>query len=235
MKVRGQRRCRDCGEEWSYYETGSVTCPTCGSVRSVGIEDRTLHTDAAVDLDLVGVRADLDSRPIREVAADAEEVALQYVSTRGFVHAGELRPLGETIVAASELRHVAASLRRSMRDPDDAVVAHFLALLSDAPDGERPEDPPEAIYGAYGLARAKVVNRYRSDVVAWLDENPTDVDLPLETLRDHVRRIEALEGDVEPVNADRLLRAAREVGTYLRESDDTALACSREYLEEFPG
>ncbi|MFB6296322.1 MAG: TFIIB-type zinc ribbon-containing protein [Halobacteriales archaeon] len=231
MKIRGRRRCGDCGEEWSYYETDSVACPTCGSLRSVGIEDgRTLHTDAAIDLDLTEVRADVDARPLREVAADAEEIALRYVSTRGFVHAGELRPLDETAVAASQLRHVAAHLRRSIREPSEAVEAHFLALLAGAPAGDRPEDVPEELRAPHGLAIADVVTRYRDDVTAWLEENPREVDLPLEALRDHGRRIEALDGDVPTTEAEGLLRAAREVGAYLREDDESALVRARDRL-----
>jgi len=233
MKVRGKRRCGDCGEEWSYYETDSVACPTCGSLRSVGIEEgRTLHTDASVDLDLTAVRAALDTRPLREVAADAEEVALRYVSTRGFVHAGELRPLNETVVAASQLRHVAAHLRRSIREPTEPVEAHFLGLLSGAPEGERPDEVPEELRAPHGLAIADVVDRYRDDVTAWLEENPRDVDLPLEALRDHVRRIEALDGDVQTAEVEDLLRASREVGTYLREGDESALVRARERLAD---
>jgi hypothetical protein len=233
MKIRGRRRCGDCGEEWSYYETDSVACPTCGSLRSVGIEEgRTLHTDASADLDLTEVRADIDVRPLREVAADAEEVALRYVSTRGFVHAGELRSLDETAVAASQLRHVAAHLQRSVRDPEEDMEAHFLALLTGAPEGERPDDVPEQLRAPYGLAIADVVGRYRDDVTAWLGENPRNVNLPLEGLRDHVRRIEALDGDVPTADAETLLRAAREVGAYLREDDESALARARERLAD---
>jgi uncharacterized Zn finger protein (UPF0148 family) len=231
MRIRGRRRCVDCGEEWSYYDTGDVTCPTCGSIHSVGSGDqRRLHTDAPVELDLTDVRASVDARPLREVAAEAEEAALAYVSARGFVHAGELQPLDEAAAAANQLRHVAAHLGRSIHNPTEALKAHFLALLSGAPDGERPEEVPEALRSAYGLALADVVDRYRSEAARWLAERDRSAAPALETLRDHVKRIEALEGDVPPAEADALLTAAREIGTYLREDDETALARAEERL-----
>lgn len=229
MRVRGRRRCVDCGEEWSYYDTGGVACPVCGSIHSVATGDRRLHTDAPVELDLDGVRSDVGIRPLREVAADAEEAALEYVSARGFVDAGELQPLDDTVVAASQLRHVVVHLRRSIREPDEAVEAHFLALLS-APPEDRPEEVPAALYEPYGLALASVVDRYRGEVIEWLAERDRPVVPVLESLRDHVRRIEALDGAVPPGEADALLGAARDIGTYLRADDETALVRAEERL-----
>lgn len=231
MRVRGRRRCVDCGEEWSYYEVGSVECPTCGSLHSVGVDDeRTLHTDAPVDLDLTDVRAAVGERPLREVAADAEKAALAYVSARGFVHAGALEPLDDRVVAATQLRHVAAHIRRSIREPGDDVEAHFLALLRGVPDGERPGGVPDDLRGPYGLAVAGAVDRYQGEVSDWLDERGRPAVSVLESLRDHVKRIEALDGEVPPGEADALLRAAREVGSYLREDDGAALARAEERL-----
>lgn len=231
MRVRGRRRCVDCGEEWAYYDTGTIACPTCGSVHSVSTDDdRQFHTDAPVDLDLVDARADIGTRPLREVAADVEEATLAYVSARGFVHAGELRPLEEEVVAAIQLRHVAAHLRRSIQTPGEAAKAHFLALLSGAPDGERPDDVPEALWGPYGLALADAVDRYRGEAVDWLEDRDRPAVPALETLRDHVKRIEALEGEVAPAEADALLTAARDIGTHLREDDEAALARAKERL-----
>lgn len=85
----------------------------------------------------------------------------------------------------------------------------------------------EELRGPCGLAIADVVDRYRDDVDAWLDENSRQGDLPLAELRDHVRRIEALEREVSPTEVDRLLRTAREVGAYLREDVEGALARDR--------
>ena len=232
MRIRGRRRCAECGEEWSYYDTGSVACPICESVHSVATGDeRRLHTDAPVELDLADVKADVGTRPLREVAADAEQAALEYVSARGFVHAGELRSLDECMVATSQLRHVAADLRRSIRDHGDDAETHFLALLSGAPDGQRPEDVPGVLRGAYGLALADVVDQYRSETVAWLEDRDRSTVATLEILGDHATRIESLDGEVPPEDADALLAAARGIGDFLRDDDEAALASAVERLD----
>jgi hypothetical protein len=51
-------------------------------------------------------------------------------------------------------------------------------------------------------------------------------------LRDHVTRIEALDGEVPPKDADGLLRAVRDVGTSLREDDEVALVRAEERLAD---
>jgi len=57
MEIRGERECTDCGERWSYYETGDVACPACGSMQSVGVdEERALHTTTAGEFDLTEAR-----------------------------------------------------------------------------------------------------------------------------------------------------------------------------------
>ncbi len=55
-----ERECTECGTRWSYYETGSIGCPACGSLHSVGLDERTEHTDLRVEFDLTPVRADID-------------------------------------------------------------------------------------------------------------------------------------------------------------------------------
>ena len=51
MKVRGRRECEACGARWSYFDTGEVTCPDCGSLHSVGLDDeRALHTASTATL-----------------------------------------------------------------------------------------------------------------------------------------------------------------------------------------
>ena len=232
MKIRGRRRCKDCGREWSYYETGDVACPDCGSVESVGVDDeRTLHTDAPVELDLTGVRSEVDRRPLRDVAADAGEVARSYFLSRGFVDAGELRSLDGVVVAAAELRHAAGALGRALVASEDEE-RYFLALLAGADDGERPEEVPESMRSARGFGTADVVEAYRSDLSAWLNEHPDPAaEELLGRVRDHAKRIRALDGEVTPGEADRLLSATRELGTYLRDGEETALARARERLE----
>lgn len=238
MKVRGRRRCADCGERWSYYETGSPACPACGSLRSVGVEEeRTLHTDAPVELDLSEARSMLEARPLDEVAAAAAGVARRYVNARGFVNGGDLLPPDDEYLLAAELRHVGGRLERAL-SIDDAEERHFLDLLAGAESGERPDDVPHSLREARGLAAADVVAAYRQDVSAWLDEREDPggeagalVRPLLSRLRDHERRISALDGDVPPAEADALVEAARGIAEYLRDGDEDALAVAEARLD----
>ncbi len=231
MRIRGRRRCSDCGHRWSYFETGDVACPACGGVRSVAVDDeRPLHTAGRGDLDLAAARAAVDNRPLREVAGLAADAARSFLADRGFVHAGELRPLDDVTVAAAELRQVADHVGRSMAR-DEAAERHLLALLRGVPDGERPAEVPESLRAARGRGVAAAVERYRSDLARYLDEQPDPAARrTLGTLRDHLRRVEALDGDVPAADAERLLEAARELGASLR-GDEAALARAADRLE----
>lgn len=224
MKVRGRRECTDCGKRWSYFETGGVECPACGSARSVAVdEEPALHTAGSAQLDLAEAQAAIDAEPLRDVAALAADACRAYLAHRGFVEAGELQPLDEEAVAAAELRYVADHVRRSMT-PDEAAERHLLALLRGAADGERPPDVPATLRAARGLGAAAAVDRYRTDLARFLDEHPdAEARRVLGTLRDHLRRVEALDGDVPPEIAAQLVEAARDVGAYLR-GDEAALA-----------
>jgi hypothetical protein len=235
MRIRGQRECRNCETRWSYYETGSVECPSCGSLRSVGIdEERTLHTAAPARLDLTDARNRLESgESLRQVVDVAVEACREYVRGSGFVNAGELQPLGETYLAAIELRYVAGRLERSMALDDDEEF-YFLSLLRGADHGERPpvDEVPESLRSARGLAYARAVSDYRSDLRAYLDEHPdptvTDLLGPLDS---HVKRVEALDGEVPAPESELLVRIAQDLGTYLREDDESALVEARDRLD----
>ena len=239
MKIRGERECKECGTRWSYYETGSVGCPACGGLHSVGVDDRTEHTDLEVAFDLTPIRNTIDERPIDDVAARADETCREYVRRRGFVNAGDLRDLDDTYLAAAELRHVADVVGRGVRLQDHEEL-YFLSLLRDADDGRRPpaDDVPSTLRSARGLAAANAVRDYRRDVRTWA----TDRDLTatergvLETLGEHVTRIRMLDGDVDPRTADRLVEATRDVADGLR-GDEPALARAQDRLAdlEFDG
>lgn len=225
MRVKGRRRCTECGQHWSYYDTGEISCPECGSIRSVStVEEPTRHTATPVELDLSDAIAAVASRPLREVAEMAESASRQYLSKRGFIDAGTLQPLDDTAVAASHLRFVAADIANSIQQPPDPVEAHFLDLLNGATAGSRPDSVPSALRGAYGLAIADVVDRYRTAVSTWLDERPDRPrEVPLAHLRDRQKRIEALDGEVPTAEAEQLLSATRSLGQYVRSGEEEAL------------
>ncbi|QGX96269.1 hypothetical protein EI982_16530 [Haloplanus rallus] len=232
MKVRGRRECQDCGCRWSYYETGSVACPDCESLRSVGVDDRSLHTDSPATLDLTPYRTAAAEGRLDDVVDDCKRDLRTYVRRRGFVDGGQLRPLDETLVAAAELLQVVDAFDR-LRSPTDADHAYVLALLRDADGGGRPGPSAvtDALAPARGLGDANAADAYRDDLLAWLDEHPdSEARRALGTLRERIKRIEALQGDVSPSDAESLVTAAREIGTYLREDDETALAAARDRL-----
>lgn len=233
MEIRGERECQDCGSRWSYYETGTITCPDCGSMHSVGVdEERRLHTTSPVELDLSGVREDVEAEPLHQIADRAKDVCREYVRKRGFVHAGDLRDLDETYLAATELLHAADVFGRSFQPSDDEAI-YFLELLRGADAGERPDaaDVPESMYDARGLAAANAVREYRRDLRQWYDGDDPAADDALETLGEHVKRFRALSGGVDPRSAETLVAAARDLARYLREGDELALTNARDRLE----
>jgi len=225
MEIPGERECTDCGTRWSYYETGSVQCPDCGSIHSVGVGDPAEHTDSPGELDLAPVRNAVDAEPIDEIAARAADRAAEYVRRAGFVHAGELQPLDETYLAATELRRVGGTLSRTMRIDDDQE-RHLLELLGGADRGERPgpEEVPTSLRAERGLAVAAAADAYASAIRRVDDDPEQPVADVLSSVRTHRKRIDALDGDVDPGEAEALVRALRDLSAYLREGDETAIA-----------
>ena len=227
MEVRGERECTECGTRWSYFETGAIACPHCGSLRSVGSGSRRTHTDSPVTLDLTDVIVDIESRPLEALLADAVSVCREYVRQRGFIAAGDLRELDEQYVAALEIRHVGGlvSTQRSLADDERYYV---LSLLRDADEGTRPEASivPTTLRAGRGLAVSRAVTDYRRDVVEWASgrsiASPTGT--AIETLGDYATRLDQLEGDVDPETADTLLSIARSLGAAVRRGDDAAAA-----------
>jgi uncharacterized Zn finger protein (UPF0148 family) len=229
MKIRGERECTACGARWSYYETGEITCPECGSVRSVGVDDRTEHTAGTAELDLTPVMADVDEADIRTLADRASEHTREYLRSVGFVHAGELQDLDETYLAASELRRVGTTLGRLMQI-DDAERLYFYELLRGAAEGDRPapEDVPETFSPERALAVAASTDVYVGDLRRVYGEREQAADSVLSAVTGRRKRIEALDGSVEPSEAEQLVRALRDLSAYLRRGDETALARAQE-------
>lgn len=233
MKVRGHRECKECGERWSYYETGSVECPECGSLRSVGVDERQLHTASPVSLDLGPARRALGTEPTETVAREAAETAASFVRRDGFIDGGDLRPLTDEFVTATELRHVGGELARSLRITD-SEEQYLLSLLASAETGDRPprDDLPTSLEGVHGFALASAVGDYRRDLLRYLDEHPdAEARRTLGVLEDHRTRIEALDGNVDPETAEALVTAARAIGAVLR-NNESSLDPARQALSK---
>ena len=233
MKIRGQRECKDCGAQWSYYETGSIACPECESLHSVGRNDRQLHTASPATLDLTDVKQDLESEPIETVARRGAQAAATFVRKHGFIRGGELEPLTEQFVTATELRHAGLELSRSLRI-SDSEEQYLLAILAGAENGERPpaDAVPDSMEAVRGLASTSAVEDYQRDLRRYLAEHPDEnARQILGRVADHRTRIEALDGDVAPETADTLIGAVRAVGQYLID-EGTTLEAARRCLDE---
>ncbi|GAB7008630.1 DUF7117 family protein [Halorubrum trueperi] len=275
MKVRGERECRECGARWSYYETGAIECPVCESVRSVGVDERTAHTDAHAPLDLSAHRArfgEARELPSREDFDGLKTDLRAYIRKRGFINGGELLSLDDTYLGARELLEAVDCYER-LRDPTDLDREYLFDLLAGADVGDRPAaaDVPESLREARGMAAVRSVDEYRSDLLAFLDELAESVKEHgepgesagvegrdgsadeertvsvggdaagarirpareiLELIRDRTKRVEALNGDVSPEDADGLVGAANDVGMYVRTGSESDLQRARRRLPD---
>jgi len=235
MKIRGRRECRDCGHRWSYYETGEVSCPACGSLRSRGTDERTRHTDSPATLDLSDHRSSFEDAPAEEFADDLKRTLREYRRKRGFVSGGRLRDLDDTFLATGELLHAVDVYGRA-RDRSDEEDLYLLDLLRGADTGDRPapDRVPASMRAARGAGYAESLLAYRRDVATYLDDKPDPAARRvLGTLRERVKRVEALQGDVSPESMEALVRAARDLGAAIREDDETALATASDRLDDW--
>jgi uncharacterized Zn finger protein (UPF0148 family) len=233
MEIRGARECSDCGTRWSYYETGEIECPSCGSIRSVGVDEPAEHTAGTAELDLLPVRAMVDDEPLREVADSAAEECRSYLRSVGFVHAGDLQPLGDSYLVAMELRRVGATLGRLLT-VDDEEELYFLSLLNGAERGDRPEPTavPETFHPERGLAVTAAVESYLGDLRRVLgDDREPAVVRVLSGVTARRKRIEALDGAVDPAEAEQLVGAVRDLSAFVREGDEAALARADERFD----
>jgi uncharacterized Zn finger protein (UPF0148 family) len=231
MKFRGQRECQNCGARWSYYETGEVACPSCESLRSRGIDEPTEHTDAPVSIDLSPARSMVESEGLSEALDDAMERCRKFVTRTGFIRAGEFQSLSDMYLAANELMYAARESLRSMRiDEEDEM--YLLTLLRGTDTGQRPppEEVPHSMRTARGLAAADAIEDYQNDLRTYLDED-SEVRRELATITEHVRRIEALDGDIEIMTTERIVHATQDIGEYVRTGDEERLATARDRLD----
>jgi len=233
MKIRGTRECQSCGTQWSYYETGSPNCPSCGSLRSVGLDEtRREHTDSPAELPLEPIRRRLANDSLNAVAAELKTQLRAYIRKRGFISGGELKPLDSRYLAAYELLHVTDLVDRR-RQPTDAEQLFVFELLAAIDTDEWPPaaELPTSLEDARGLAVAEAVETYRRELRTWLEDHPDQAARStLGSLREQTKRAEALQGGIPPSTATGLVAAARGIGQYLRTDDESALASAQDRL-----
>jgi len=202
-------------------------------MRSIGVDEtRKHHTDSPAELDVEPVRGRLAAEPLDRVVDDLKEILRAYTRKRGFIRGGELQRLDDRYLAARELLH-AADLAARSHEPSEAEELYVLQLVGGADRGEWPPETelPDSLTAARGLAVTDAVEAYRRDVRTWLDENPDpDAASTLGSLRDQLKRAEALQGEIPVETADELVVVAREIGQYLRDDDVDALASARDRL-----
>jgi len=203
-------------------------------MRSVGVdEDRQTHTGTLAELDLEPVRRTLASEPLDNVVDDLKDRLRSYTRKRGFITGGELQPLDDRYLAARELLHAADIAARS-REPSDAEELYVLELLGGAESGEWPPetDLPDSLAAARGMGVADAVEAYRRDLRTWLRDHPDpEATKTLGSLRDQLKRAEALQGEITPATAAELVASTREIGDSLRRDDVDALASARDRLK----
>lgn len=241
MKIRGTRECQSCGTVWSYYETGAIECPNCGSLKSVGTdEDRKRHTDSPVELDLDPALRLLADDRIEAAIEEIEPRVREYTRRRGFIAGGALQPIDATYLGAWELRHAIDLIEHRARptgqaDLDEFEQLYVLELVQATDAGERlPIDRvPESMSEARGAACTDAVSTYREGLTTWLDDNPdSEARRTVGSLRDHLRRAEALDGEIAIDLAEEFVTIAEELFAYLIHDDEDALASARDRLDQ---
>ena len=226
MRVRGDRECSDCGQRWSYFETGTIACPNCGSRHSVGRGGRRRHTDGDQSLDLSASMEQAATGSIEAALETALDPCRSYVHSRGFIAGGELTDLDDRYLLAAELRYCAGGRNRrsGYTDPERR---YLLALFRSTMGDQRP--PPSAVPDRFrfarGLAVAEGVSEYRRAIrqVTDVDDRGTSIATAVEAIDDVTTRIEQLDGDVPPASAEVVLETARTIGSAVRSGDAGAV------------
>jgi len=115
---------------------------------------------------------------------------------------------------------------------EDDEELYFYDLLRGADQDDRPDpgNVPETLYPERGLAVAASAEAYVRDVRRVYEDREPAVDSVLEGVTARRKRIEALDGDVDPAEAESLVLTLRDLSAYLREDDEAALARAQERL-----
>ncbi|ELZ94269.1 hypothetical protein C440_11628 [Haloferax mucosum ATCC BAA-1512] len=184
------------------------------------------------ELDLSSHRSAVGDGTIRDAAPALKSDLRDYIRKVGYIQGGELLPLDDTSLAAHELLHAVDVVARSNRPSDDEQL-YVLGLLRGADEGDRPApgEVPDSLTDARGLAYAEAIDAYRRDLSTWLDDNPDpNARTTLETLSNHLKRVEALDGAISLSESETLVNATRDIYAALSDDDLDALALADDRL-----
>jgi hypothetical protein len=117
------------------------------------------------------------------------------------------------------LLEIAAERRRQgwSSASNDAALGYDLSLLNAAIRDWRPPDPnevPRERHRHRGLGYSLALGAYLRDLKAWLEAKVRTEDgtrVVIGEIEEHLRRIEALEGNVEPTEVDGLVTSVRAI------------------------
>jgi hypothetical protein len=231
MQFTGHRRCKQCASEWSYFETGSVSCPECGAIKSTGIGGPEPHTAQHTSLELAPYWEVTDEE-VRIESDKIRRAVTEFLSEYGFIKGGDFLPLHDEVLAAGELRH-AAYRYNTLGDPSEEVEHYLLGLLRAVMGESRPTSPPDVLKQARGRGTADILEQFLRDMRQWTQARAATELMPIrESFRTHLHRIQALEGDVDPVVLSRLIQSARAVQQYIAREDQQSLSKARDHLAD---
>ena len=223
MRARGRRKCHSCGTLWSYFDAGSITCPSCGSARSEGTDtEPVLHTAGAATFDPTGIRQLLEAEDITTAIRELEPRCRVYLRDAGFIDHGTLLPLEDSVVAIAELLESATHLDMPQAAPPSVELeAYLFDLVESAMGGPRPggEAVPDQARHIRALGVARAVRMYFGECHRWMRARKRNGHPAIGAVRTHIARIEALEGDIDPSSAEAILDATRAIGEGLRHDD----------------
>lgn len=204
MEIRGKRRCLDCEATWNYFETGGVSCPECGSIRSEATsgEEKDTSGPGLDTSDLIGKFGS----DFREALGEAADRCRSYVSRQGFIEAGDLRPPEARYVMAAEIVEIEGLPGLEFGDGERRYVVDLVRGLR---TGDPPDERPESLDAAHNLALARTAEKYIRDLRRYARSEDVDMPRVVEEAREAVKRTQATEGEEDDaVDALRVLRDA---------------------------
>ncbi|MFB6186034.1 MAG: hypothetical protein ABEI86_04100 [Halobacteriaceae archaeon] len=233
MEIKGYRECRECGHQWSYYETGNIQCPECGSIKSTGIDERRLHTNTPVEIDITSIQSLVSNDEFRQAGQLAAEEARNYTIRRGFIQEGELIQCDDRIFSCHELRNLGNYINRTTSITDETEY-YFIETIQAVKNKGRPDQQaiPMKLRSIRGLAYARTAKDYLNAVMTWVeytDQQPPSRGV-FERTKENIKRVEALDGDISVRDSERIYEIVTNLYSYCTTGEVSTYEQIEEYL-----